>query len=1005
MKFKNRFLIFASFVIIFSALITVCAFAADSSGYTFDSDKKTYTNIKWTFTEESKTVVFEIDASATDKKASTVLYAVDPESGISGSWNNPIKGGWGQSTGVKKVIIKEGITEINGYFFSSNKTLTTLELPTSLKKISGEACFQGCRALSSVYVTGNSPVAGEFDFSCVESFGGGSYVFDHCVLMETLKLSDALTGNIGTEFIKAIPSLKELVIPAGVKNVKDKALAGTSGLKLLTVLGSETVIASDLVFNGNTTYPAIKAKAGSKAAEFALANGYTFIDIDSGVETKGTKPAPVETPESSGNTDSGSTEPTTPPSTGLDAFDPNKCTAYGYIKGEYYDTYWVYYSETKTLKFISNITSGWNETGRIGAGDNPDGWSKYKAEIEHVEVGPYIKKVSYQAFKDHTALKDIKLNDSVSEINSGSFSGCTSLTTIWREGTERVEGRADLTKLKTIPNAFEGTKINEFLLADNVTIAETFTSSAVTLLTANITDTLISYAKEKGYDLKSTVNSSEVHNYYDLSKRNSSSSASTQGEATFNKDECTAYGYIKGDYYDTYWAYYRETKTLKFFASSTAKGWIETGRIGAGEDALNWSDYKDEIEYVEVGSGIIKVSYIAFKDHTALKEVKLGKGVTNIGEDAFSGCTSLTTIYRDGGERIEGRADFSKIESVPRLISGTQIKEVLLSSKAKVNGTFGFKLQDVISPVITEELIQYVKENGYNLINSKNPEERYDYYVEKPDDMIMCGERCGFGFDESTGTLTVYGAGEMADVVNYYGGGSKNAPWFSIKQQIKHIVIGEYITAIGKYNFTQCQNLETVQIPDVEGFIIGNAAFEKCTNLKSVYRQGTEPIEGTLDLSKVNEINAWTFAYDYLIANVIVSENTNEIGKSVFEDNVNLQSIYGVPGSFAETYASENGKAFCDISVSTPEPIKCEIPETTEDQIRETESVSETQDTDVVAETTDEMFVFDDETDESDMNDSDNGGSGIIFIIIIAVVAVIVVAVIFIIIKGKKKAA
>ncbi len=424
---------------------------------------------------------------------------------------------------------------------------------------------------------------------------------------------------------------------------------------------------------------------------------------------------------------------------------------------------------------------------------------------------------------------------------------------------------------------------------------------------------------------------------------------------------------------------------------------------------MGWSPYKNEIEYVEVGPQMGKVTSNAFKDHTALKEVKLGKNITQIDADAFSGCTSLTTVWHDSGERVEGRCDLTKIPKVNSIITNTAIEEVLLAPTASILGTLGFNVKRMLSPNINDVLIQYAKDNGYKLVNSTNPEEVYDYYVDMPDDIVMCGPRCGFSFDEATGTLTVYGSGAISDIINYYGGGSKTSPWFSIKKQIKHVVLGDAITAIGKYSFTQCENLETVQIPDTDGFIIKNAAFEKCTNLKSIYRKGTEPIEGTLDLSKVHEIKAWTFAYDYLIANVIVNPEVSEIGSSVFEENVNLANVYGAPGSYAEAYASENGKTFYDIASNTPQAIKCELPvtEPVTEAPEETTAIPETSAVDEV--TTEPLFIFEDETEfgtgddtvstpASSSSDGENGGFPVIIVAIIAVVVVVVIVA-----KKKKK--
>ncbi len=183
---------------------------------------------------------------------------------------------------------------------------------------------------------------------------------------------------------------------------------------------------------------------------------------------------------------------------------------------------------------------------------------------------------------------------------------------------------------------------------------------------------------------------------------------------------------------------------------------------------------------------------------------------------------------------------------------------------------------------------------------------------------ISCGENAYFSFDEATVTLTVSGEGAIYDITNYHGGGKVNSPWYSIKSQIKHVIIKNGITAIGKYAFAECTALETVQIPSTDGFIILNSAFEACPKLTTIYRYGTEPIRGTLDLRNVHEINPWTFAYDNAFTNVIFSDRVEKIGTTVFEENTSLKNVYGAPGSYPSVWASKNGKSFYDISVNAP---------------------------------------------------------------------------------------
>ena len=147
-------------------------------------------------------------------------------------------------------------------------------------------------------------------------------------------------------------------------------------------------------------------------------------------------------------------------------------------------------------------------------------------------------------------------------------------------------------------------------------------------------------------------------------------------------------------------------------------------------------------------------------------------------------------------------------------------------------------------------------------------------------------------------------------------------------------------------------------------------------------------------------VESWSFAYDFLIANIIVSEKVEKIGSSVFSDNVNLANVYGVPGSYAEEFAAENGLTFFDASSNIPTPITCTVPETTT-EAAESESIAETvKETDTPE--TEAVTAVQYNLIEDDGTYSESSSSGIIIIAVVAVAVAAVIAVVFVIVKKKK---
>ena len=479
----------------------------------------------------------------------------------------------------------------------------------------------------------------------------------------------------------------------------------------------------------------------------------------------------------------------------------------------------------------------------------------------------------------------------------------------------------------------------------------------------------------------------------------------------------TAYGSMKSTYSNNWWAYYQDTKTLKFFAKK-ASSYNEIGSLAACEDSAGWAAYKEEIEHVVVGPYIHKLTASAFTGMTNLKDIEMTSSIAQA-SGTMEGTPNLTTIFLTGMERVEGEAVFAGAKTNFKInLSGTAVKSINMGSSSWEfigNIVPGPKTSTIVFDAPSDEIVAYCQENYLNIKDSAGTSFG-EWFVEVPEGLPFCGDTAVFDFDEATGTLYILGKGSVADTANYWGGGSKNQFWFDVKDSIKHVVVGDYITTIGKYAFTECSNLETVQLPAKKGFVILNAAFEKCFNLKSIYVKGNQPIEGTFDLSIVDGFESYTFSCNYLVANVIVNENVKKIGVSVFEECVNLAGVYGVPGSYAEEYATKNGLTFYDKATNTPQAVTCTPPaeiDTAPVTDRETDPPATTEpegpgttepiypDTTVPVEPDTTAPETQPVGGDDDQKKSD-GGSMLPVIIVVVVVVVVAVAVAVVLILKKK---
>ena len=138
-----------------------------------------------------------------------------------------------------------------------------------------------------------------------------------------------------------------------------------------------------------------------------------------------------------------------------------------------------------------------------------------------------------------------------------------------------------------------------------------------------------------------------------------------------------------------------------------------------------------------------------------------------------------------------------------------------------------------------------------------------------------CGKNLTWSFDESTGTLTISGHGEM-EGYDYY---VNIAPWRSIDQRIENIVILEGVTSIGDYAFDECTSLKSILLPDSLASI-GHFVFHGCTSLSSI----TLP-------DKLTSIEDCTFRGCTSLSSISLPDRLTSIGNAAFWGCTSLESI------------------------------------------------------------------------------------------------------------------
>ena len=269
------------------------------------------------------------------------------------------------------------------------------------------------------------------------------------------------------------------------------------------------------------------------------------------------------------------------------------------------------------------------------------------------------------------------------------------------------------------------------------------------------------------------------------------------------------------------------------------------------------------------GKKVTQIGNSAFTVCTSLTSVTIPDGVTSIDEAAFWGCTSLTSVtIPDSVTSIKSKAFFkcTSLKSVTIPASVTNIGDYALgyyeiyntdSCEWEMYKVEGFK-------------INYVKDTYGHMYALKNG------FTDEA--CLLTNE-----LDDGTLEITKYAGNSATYVIPGEIDGKKvteiGDSTFKGCTELTSITIPDGVIGIGNNAFSGCTSLETVTIPASVTYV-GNSAFYGCTSLKSV----TVP-------ESVTYIGGYAFAECYSLKYADIPANVTGIGTSPFYNCRSLKNI------------------------------------------------------------------------------------------------------------------
>jgi len=257
------------------------------------------------------------------------------------------------------------------------------------------------------------------------------------------------------------------------------------------------------------------------------------------------------------------------------------------------------------------------------------------------------------------------------------------------------------------------------------------------------------------------------------------------------------------------------------------------------------------LEMVKIGNAVTEIESSAFEDCISLKEIETPETTTIFGSSCFAGCKSMETAVIHATKTNIGEYIFDGC---------TALKSVdLPTDKVKIEN-YMFRNCTSLKDIVLPETIQAIGESAFYNCDALTG-------ITIPAKVTSIGDNAFYDCDALTGITIHDGITSIGSSI-FYG-----------CELLKDVSLGMGISKIPAYAFHGCPSLETIVIPYYVTEL-GDYSFKNCTALKFV----TMP------------------------------RGLEKIGTEVFSYPGKM-TIYGISGTYAETYANNNNITFVNQEV------------------------------------------------------------------------------------------
>ena len=720
-------------------------------------------------------------------------------------------------------VFDDGTVTITNYNGSAEK----VDIPEMIdgKSVTeiGWSAFKDCESLKNVTIPDSVTSIGDSAFAWCKNLTIiiipnsvteiGYTAFEDCISLISIMIPDSVT-SIGGSAFRGCTSLKSIAIPNSVTDIGGGAFSGCTSLTSVTIPNSVTEIVNG-AFRGCTSLTSIK-----------LPNSVT--SISGGAFENCTSLTAINVASENSNYVSVN---------GV-LYNKDKTTIICYPAGK----------KDKNYVIPDSVTS-------IGSS------AFYGCiSLTSITIPGGVTSIGGSAFSGCTSLTSITMPNSVKSIGSSAFGGCESLisvtipNSVTSIGGSAFSGCRSLTSI-TIPNSV--TEIGRTAFGDCTSLTSITIPNSVT----EIGDSAFVYCRSlTSVTIPNSVTEIGENAFY--SCKSLKSVTMQNGVKSIGND---AFSYCI-------------SLTSVTIPNSVTNIYYSAFEVCTSLTAINVATGNQN--YVSV-NGVLysknKTELICYPAGKKDKSYSILDSVTEIGDSAFSGCTSLTSITIPDSVKIIGYSAFSGC---------TSLTSIMIPDSVTTIGRYAFAGCTSFTAInVAAENQNYVSVDGV----------LYD----KDKSAIICYP--ANNKDKSYKILDgVTGIGECA---------------FSGCISLTDLIIPDDVKYISRAAFGGCISLKSITIPD-SVMSIGEWAFSGCTSLKSVTIQGSvtyiggSAFQGCTSLTAINVV---TGNQNYASVNgVLYNKDKTEL---IFYPAGKKDKSYCIPDSVTRVNDLQNCKNLISVSI------------------------------------------------------------------------------------------